>query len=364
MSQKFLVIGILTFLSAAQAFTQPCRRKSTTRSFGTFLEPTTCYKPFVLSRLSMAKDDKEQKGMEDAFRQLDKLESIDGSDGDDASPKVVEVEVDYEKRQKAFQKALDEIDEEELSTPKASPETEVKVYTDMVNDLGADGGKSVYEDVLGDMGGSKKETKPKDDDSVVVPKSSAEDMEGFLNAALEEAVKEAKEKTPDEVKSLSDNLLDDEEMMEEIREVFEKANEKLLSGIEDIRKEQAQLAKASAETSFKESEALSAENAARMEQAQASMGKMLDSVSKETAEVEKAVADLKKAQEAMENDPLMKLISGDIAKQGAVVGALLFSIRSLAETVALVGGGGASHATAALIQGAIALACIFYVFFI
>jgi len=310
----------------------------------------------------MASDDNEQKGMEDAFRQLDNLDSIDGSKNGGESPEVVEV--DYEKRQEAFKKALDDIDEKLLESPEATPEAEAKVYTDMVNDLEADGGKSIYDGVLGDLGGTTTSSKTKKIDFDDSTPSSADDMDGFLNAALEEAVREAKDATPDEVKKFSDKILDDEEMMEEIREVFEKANEKLLSGIEDIRKEQEQLAKASAETSFQASEKMSAENAARMEQAQASMGRMLDSVSKETTEVEKAVAELKEAQEAMENDPLMKLISGDIAKQGAVVGALLFSIRSLAETVALVGGGGASHATAALIQGAIALACIFYVFFV
>lgn len=109
---------------------------------------------------------------------------------------------------------------------------------------------------------------------------------------------------------------------------------------------------------------MNVEAAGRMDNARSSLSKNLDKVSKETAEVERAVADLQKAKDEMDNDPLMKLVSGDKAKQAAVVGAILFTARSLSETIALVGGGGASHATAALIQGAIALACVFYLFFV
>lgn len=124
------------------------------------------------------------------------------------------------------------------------------------------------------------------------------------------------------------------------------------------------MVKESAEKSAQNSKAMTIEQTARMERAQNSMVRMLDGVNKETVEVEKAVEELKQAQEDLEADPIMKLISGDIFKQGAVAGAILFSIRSSAETVALVGGGGAAHATAALIQGAIALACIAYLFFV
>ena len=57
-----------------------------------------------------------------------------------------------------------------------------------------------------------------------------------MNQALQEALKEAKSKTPEELASI--DPLDDEDMMDEIRNVFDRANDELLASLEDIRKEQ------------------------------------------------------------------------------------------------------------------------------
>jgi hypothetical protein len=103
-------------------------------------------------------------------------------------------------------------------------------------------------------------------------------------------------------------------------------------------------------------------NAQRLARAESSMVTMLKRVNQETAAVEKAVQDLQQAQMDMSNknaqSPISKLRQGGIPKQAALAGLLLFSFRSIADSIAAMGGSG--DITAALIQGAIALACGVY----
>ena len=90
------------------------------------------------------------------------------------------------------------------------------------------------------------------------------------------------------------------------------------------------------------------------------MRKMLDRVNEETKNVEAAIEDLKKAQEESETgleNQLSGLKSGGIIKQATLVGTLLFSLRSAAETVAYLGGD-TSHLMPAIIQAAIAVVCL------
>ena len=125
---------------------------------------------------------------------------------------------------------------------------------------------------------------------------------------------------------------------------------------------QTELARASAEQSSKDRIQAEKDNEIRMAQAKDKMERVLETVNKETLEVEKAVQDLKKAQEAMDDDPVMGLVGGDLVQQAALAGALLFSARAISETVAMVSDGGGGHAMPALIQGAIGLACGAYFF--
>lgn len=87
---------------------------------------------------------------------------------------------------------------------------------------------------------------------------------------------------------------------------------------------------------------------------------MLDRVNKEASEVAKAVEDLQKAQSELDRDFLYRLKKGGIAKQGAMVGVVLFSIRSIIDSIASFGD--ESHITAALAQGAIAILCAAFFF--
>ena len=104
------------------------------------------------------------------------------------------------------------------------------------------------------------------------------------------------------------------------------------------------------------------EDAKRLAQAEASMEAMLSRVNKETAEVEKAVEDLKQAQAQVENNFAAQLRQGGLLKQGSLVGLLLFSVRSIVDSVASLSD--ESHLAAALIQGAIAVVCAIIFFLV
>lgn len=98
----------------------------------------------------------------------------------------------------------------------------------------------------------------------------------------------------------------------------------------------------------------------RLAMAEDNMKKMLAKVDKETREVEKAVAELKAAQAEIDSDAVGQLAglkSGGIIKQATLVGALLFTIRSVTEGVLFMGGD-SSHMMPAAIQGAIAVVCL------
>jgi hypothetical protein len=98
-------------------------------------------------------------------------------------------------------------------------------------------------------------------------------------------------------------------------------------------------------------------DAVRVQNAERSMEAVLKRVATETAQVERAVADLKQANAELDKDFVLKLKRGGLPKQGALVGFVLFAVRSIIDSVAAVSGGDESHLTAALVQAAIAIAC-------
>ena len=97
-----------------------------------------------------------------------------------------------------------------------------------------------------------------------------------------------------------------------------------------------------------------------MEMAQGNVKKMLTKVNAETKAVEDAIEDLKVAQQESEggiDTQLVGLKNGGLVKQAALAGSLLFTLRSGSEVVGFLAGD-PSHALPALIQGALAIACI------
>lgn len=76
--------------------------------------------------------------------------------------------------------------------------------------------------------------------------------------------------------------------------------------------------------------------------------------------MEEAVADLQQAQKDMDSDLVSRLRQGGLPKQMALVGLLLFSVRSITDSLGAATQPGLL--TGALIQGAIALACAAFLF--
>merc|ERR1712238_8762 len=188
------------------------------------------------------------------------------------------------------------------------------------------------------------------------------DTDKFMNKAIEEAFKEAKEQNSNVESTIGDkeSFLDNKEIMSEIEKIFDKANEELLEGLEEMRSEQTLLARENAERNAKTSRERIKEDEQRFEIAQGNVKKMLSRVNEETKNVETAIEDLRLAQEESEgglDTQLVDLKSGGLIKQSTLVGSLLFTFRSGTETIGFLGGD-PSHAVPALVQGVLAIICI------
>ena len=181
--------------------------------------------------------EKSERGLHDAFRQLDALDSL--LDNDEKPPPPPPKPIN--------RTAVPPLDKSD-----ASPEQEMQLYKDMVEELESTLEEDLYSDVLADMGGTGKKkdkkittTEPTAEDetteltSLLESKSIGSDKtkstEDFMNQALEEAIRDVKVNNP---KSAVDNILNDKEIMEEIEAIFERGNKELLASLEKLREEQ------------------------------------------------------------------------------------------------------------------------------
>ncbi|KAL7570313.1 hypothetical protein ACA910_017161 [Epithemia clementina (nom. ined.)] len=305
-------------------------------------------------------------GMTDAFRKLDSLVeaigSISDDDNDDAKGSSPKSAISADK----------DVLPDTKPTETLTPEREVQVYTKAMKDLEATDDDKLYSDVIEEMGGTGRSSLPpvqstadSDDKSSSSSKTTSlfnefqtnvpnPDMEKFMDNALAEALQEVKLKSSDSLSS--ESILNDESIMKEIEAIFDRGSEQLMASLEEIRKEQQSLAQKSAEKSAQEAvDTVSAETE-RLAKAESAMTNMLERVNMETGQVEKAAADLRSAQAELDNDPIVKLRNGGLAKQAALAGFLLFSFRSIGDTIMALNTD-ESLMTGALIQGGIALAC-------
>mmetsp|Transcript_69912 Transcript_69912/g.202633 ORF Transcript_69912/g.202633 Transcript_69912/m.202633 type:complete len:344 (-) Transcript_69912:701-1732(-) len=187
--------------------------------------------------------------------------------------------------------------------------------------------------------------------------ASRSETEIFMEIALDQALKQAEIEAQMGIDK--ESLLENKEIMNEIALIFERANAELMEGIEEIRRQQMALAVENAVRNAKLSQDRIDDNQERLAAAEENMRKMLAKVNQETRNVEAAIEDLKRAQVDLQggvDDKLMNLKRGGFAKQAALVGALLFGLRSIVETVAFVGGD-AVHLIPAMFQGTIAVVC-------
>ena len=166
--------------------------------------------------------------MEDAFRQLEELESIDdldlaglGAAGDSQEERR------KKKSDAAFAKAMEKLDLKDISAnPPASPESQVELYKDMAEELSmAESEDDLVADLKSDL----------ELDGVVAPSIDAKNEE-FVNKAIDEALKDAKEQNADV--GDKEAFLDNKEIMSEIEKIFDRANDQLMEGLEEIRTEQ------------------------------------------------------------------------------------------------------------------------------
>jgi hypothetical protein len=350
---------------------------------------------FNTPRLHQQKDDEnedERAGMQDAFASLDDLSALDIGTAAKSSESKIKVDLGSVD--------LDQIlKDKEKDGPMS--QDEINLYKDMYQEVEEDGGESVYGDILGDLSGSpsnaenkkvqKVDTsgkgfgtpktsspaKPlddadgigalsKDDKDQLTAVELSGDTDEFMRRALEEALDDAKDQTETlagKANIIDESILQDEEFMREINAVFERANEKLLEGVSEIREEQAALSAASASD---RDQTLQSDEA-RLKEAEGSVSRLVEKVRAETLEVEKAVADLKTAQDSLGEDPLFQaagLKKAGIVRQSAVVGTILFSFRSAGELLLMAQGTNVEgHGVSAAIQALIALACGAYLLF-
>ena len=120
---------------------------------------------------------------------------------------------------------------------------------------------------------------------------------------------------------------------------------------------QQALAAASAKRNAQTKAAATEETAQRFAAAETSMRSMLDRVETERSAVAQAVQELEAANQQVDSNMLVQLKKGGIPKQLALVGCVLFAGRSIADTIAAVGGNDESVLASALVQAVIAIAC-------
>ena len=356
--------------------------------------PATGYVDVQLHASKKDEDADDDDAMANAFKALDGLSADDFADDDaDLSP--------------GMKRSSGDDGSDEAISFDGAPEEEIKKYKEMMTELESEGDGGIYDAIREELGGGsaggapyktieeavEKETSILDDadglgssndedegseevadidvsvsekDVSKAPPLTADDVlreatgqpqkpdiEKFMEAAVSEALREAREQSPD---VNPQSIRDDEELMAEINAIFEKANDKLMDSVKEMKAEQDSYVKKESEGR----EDLFKENEERLKDAEQSVSRLMNTVSKETSEVERALADLERERSKLDSSPLAKIAGlkeGGIVKQMSFVGLVLFSLRTVTEILQIAGPNGESHATAAAIQGVIALAC-------
>jgi len=290
----------------------------------------------------------------------------------------------------------------------ATPE-ELKLYSDMYQELESDGEKGIYDRILGDLQGEDSTNNGvqseveqdnyatfdtieerldavdssllEDADGIGIFGAGIEDLssttvdtdinildsedtDAFMKKAFEEALDDARRAAPlDNIATDPQSILNDQEMLREINDVFDRANDKLLAGLAEIREEQEAMTRASAAKREKAREFESQ----RLAEAEGSISRLVDKVKEETEAVQVAMKDLEDAQQQLGDDPLIQAVdlkSAGLVKQGALVGTVLFSLRSFGDFAMLAGPSGQDHLFPAASQAIIAVVCAILFFFL
>ena len=181
---------------------------------------TTPFRPLLLV-MKAKKEEGKSMGMEDAFRQLDELKSLDKDDPSFPDRK--------KKQDEAFAKAMQELDLKDIAEEEPAPmESQVELYKDLASEIESTTETDLIAGIKTDLGGTPTPFPMFD--------PTTRDTEKFMEEALEQALAEAEKKAQMEINK--ESLLDNKEIMKEIEKIFDKANTDLLAGIEEMRAEQ------------------------------------------------------------------------------------------------------------------------------
>jgi hypothetical protein len=183
-------------------------------------------------------------GMAQAFRDLDALSSLGAGAGNDDPQQIQKMSSSSQPRTTPLVNIIDAATT--ASTTKvATPEEEVKMYAQMVQELEENKEDDMYSNVLTEMGGKvSSSTNPPSSKRVITTTSTSSTTtsspppmdEAWMNQALQEALDEAKKTSPTDFDRQS--VLNDQELMKEIVQVFDQAHDKLIAGLDEIRNEQ------------------------------------------------------------------------------------------------------------------------------
>ncbi len=199
-----------------------------------------------LQSKSRGENEDDRTGMEDAFSSLNELSSL-GSNDDTTKVSQTNIKAD-----------IDLLTNLDTSSEKSS-EDEIKLYRDLMQELETEGEDGIYDNILDELSISENNSKStrvfkdvdgigslvNDEEEILTAVDISQNTDELMNKALEEAMKEVSVTTSEnidnidkEIVSLPESILNDEEMMKEINAIFDRANEKLLDGISEIRQEQ------------------------------------------------------------------------------------------------------------------------------
>lgn len=198
-------------------------------------------------------EDDDRTGMDEAFKSLDALSSLDMNDLKD------DIGVDKGNKSttnlKADENILKDVSSSESSNS-VDDQDKVKIYTEIVEELENEGEDGIYENIMGDLKDSPTSSSTKsvladadgigsigqdENEETLTAVEISQDTDEFMKRALEEAMDEVKLKSSEDGKGdtkLPEGILDDAEMMKEINAIFDRANEKILDSIAEMKDEQ------------------------------------------------------------------------------------------------------------------------------